>query len=183
MNALAVVAAIGALTGRFDTTQRAASALADFGAQAGRGQREILRGAGGHVLLADESYNANPASMRAALMALALVPRSEYPRRIAVLGDMLELGARSRELHEGLSEAIEAAGIDVVFAAGPHMKSLFDRLPSARRGAWAATSAELAPLLRGRIGVGDAIVVKGSYGSRMGPLVDAIKSEFSVGEA
>lgn len=179
MNALAVVAALRTLTGRFDRTQAGADALAGFGAQAGRGQREILKGNGGQLLLADESYNANPASMRAALMALALVPRSEYRRRIAVLGDMLELGHQSRALHEGLAEAIDAAEIDLVFAAGPHMKSLFDRLAPARRGAWAPSSAGLAPLLKGRITEGDAVVVKGSYGSRMGPLVDAIKSEFS----
>ena len=89
---------------------------------------------GGSILLVDESYNANPASMRAALAALALVPRTEYPRRIAVLGDMLELGERSAELHAGLDDEVAAAGIDLVFAAGPDMKALFERIEPARRG-------------------------------------------------
>ncbi len=178
MNSLTVVAALEALGSDFESTIHAIGALATFGAPAGRGAREILRNSSGTVLLADESYNANPASMRAALAALALVPRSDYPRRVAILGDMLELGSAAPELHAGLADAIASAGIDVVYTAGPNMKALHDRLDAARRGAWAPSSAELEPALQGAIRPGDAVVVKGSFGSRMAPLVKAIKSQF-----
>ena len=178
MNSLGVVAALEALGNDFETTIHAIGALASFSAPEGRGAREVLHGAGGTVLLADESYNANPASMRAALAAIALVPRSDYPRRVAVLGDMLELGHAAPELHASLADAIATAGIDVVYTAGPHMKALHDRLDAGRRGAWAPSSAELEHALQGAIRPGDAVVVKGSFGSRMAPLVQAIKSQF-----
>jgi UDP-N-acetylmuramoyl-tripeptide--D-alanyl-D-alanine ligase len=95
-----------------------------------------------------------------------------------VLGDMLELGPSGPEMHAALAEAIEDNGIEQVFTAGPLMQNLWSRLPSALRGAHAATSAELTPLLLPRLQAGDAIVVKGSLGSRMGPLVKAIRDRF-----
>ena len=130
------------------------------------------------ILLVDESYNANPASMRAALATLALVPRQDFLRRIAVVGDMLELGEQSRELHKGLKEAIDAAGIDLVFACGPDMAALVDLLPTDKRGAWAANSKGLEPALLASVRPGDAVMVKGSLGSRMAPLVELLKSRF-----
>ncbi len=175
-NSAAVIAAIEALGQDFESTIHAIGALATFGAPTGRGAREKISRGGGTILLVDESYNANPASMRAALAALALVPRMEYARRIAVLGDMLELGEASRDLHAGLSEAIANAGIDLVFAAGPHMKSLYDRVDPLRRGLWAETSAGLKDALSGAVMAGDAVMVKGSFGSRMGPLVEALRA-------
>lgn len=175
-NSVAVIAAIEALGQDFESTIHAIGALATFGAPAGRGAREKLRSGSGSILLVDESYNANPASMRAALAALALVPRSEYPRRIAVLGDMLELGVASRDLHGGLAPAVAAAGVDLVFAAGPDMKALYDRLDPARRGHWAETSAGLKDALADAVTAGDAVMVKGSFGSRMGLLVDALRA-------
>jgi UDP-N-acetylmuramoyl-tripeptide--D-alanyl-D-alanine ligase len=179
-NSLAVIAAVEALGQDFEGTIHALGALSGFGAPAGRGARETLRLPGGSILLVDESYNANPASMRAALQALALVPRATCPRRIAVLGDMLELGERSAELHASLADAVSAAGIDVVLAAGPFMKSLVDAIDPARRGAWAETSAGLADALLDIIRPGDAVMVKGSYGSRMGPLVDALRASIAA---
>jgi UDP-N-acetylmuramoyl-tripeptide--D-alanyl-D-alanine ligase len=175
-NSAAVIAAIEATGQDFESTIHAAGALAQFGAPAGRGQRETLVCEGGSILLVDESYNANPASMRAALAALALVPRADYRRRIAVLGDMLELGMAAGELHGGLSDAVAEAGIDLVFAAGPHMKVLFERIEPGRRGAWAETAAGLVPALSGAVRPGDAVMVKGSYGSRMGPVVEALRA-------
>jgi UDP-N-acetylmuramoyl-tripeptide--D-alanyl-D-alanine ligase len=175
-NSAAVIAAIEALGQDFESTIHAIGALATFGAPTGRGAREKISRSGGTILLVDESYNANPASMRAALAALALVPRSEYPRRIAVLGDMLELGEASRDLHAGLADAVADAGIDLVFAAGPHMKALYDRVDPLRRGSWADTSAGLRDALAGAVMAGDAVMVKGSFGSRMGPLVDALRA-------
>ena len=115
-------------------------------------------------------------TIAAALLALAPLPRTAHPRRIAVLGDMLELGTQARVLHEGLAGAIGEADVDLVFAAGPNMRHLFDALPAERRGAWAATSAELQPAVVAALAAGDVVMIKGSNGSRMAPLVAAVKS-------
>jgi UDP-N-acetylmuramoyl-tripeptide--D-alanyl-D-alanine ligase len=129
---------------------------------------------GGPILLIDESYNANPASMRSALAAMATVPRDRFPRRIAVLGDMLELGDDAIRLHEALNEPVDAAEVDLVFACGPHMQRLFAALPAARRGAWGPTSQEIVTPLVAAVQSGDVVMVKGSLGSRMAPLVEAL---------
>ncbi len=178
MNSLAVAGAIEALGNDFEGTIHAIGALAGFGAPQGRGARERLSGGSGAILLIDESYNANPASMRAALEAMALVPRTEYPRRVAVLGDMLELGEAAPELHAGLLSTVEATGVDLVFAAGPDMKALYDRLPVARQGHWAATSDGLVEAVTAQVHVGDTVMVKGSFGSRMGPIVAVLRARF-----
>jgi UDP-N-acetylmuramoyl-tripeptide--D-alanyl-D-alanine ligase len=170
-NSLAVLAALRALGADI---MRAVPALASLAAPVGRGARTLLGEPDAHVLLIDESYNANPASMRAALAAVATTPREEFPRRVAVLGDMLELGDASAELHRGLKEAVDAAGIDLVFACGPMMKLLMDDLPAAKHGAWAASSLELAPALLDGVKPGDVVMIKGSLGSRMAPLVEAL---------
>ncbi len=170
-NSLAVVAALDALGA---DVERAVPALADLTAAKGRGARVEAKVKDGAILLIDESYNANPASMRSALAAMATVPRGANPRRIAVLGDMLELGAESGRLHEDLKEAVDAAEVDLVFACGPNMQRLFAVLPAAKRGAWAETSEGiLAPLLAA-VRAGDVVMIKGSLGSCMAPLVDAL---------
>ena len=153
-------------------------ALAKFTPPAGRGQRHELAIHGGSVLVIDESYNANPASMRSALALLGQTMAPPTGRRIAALGDMLELGEEGPALHAKVAEAVAAARIDLVFCAGPLMKSLFDALPKARRGAWAETAAELQPKLLDRLKTGDVVMVKGSNGSRMGPIVAAMKERF-----
>jgi UDP-N-acetylmuramoyl-tripeptide--D-alanyl-D-alanine ligase len=160
----------------------AALALADLKAPVGRGERMTLDLPGGSALLIDESYNANPTSMRAALALLGQVPMSGLGRRIAVLGDMLELGPEGAALHAALAEAVPANAIDVVFCAGPLMKSLWDALPSERRGGYAESATALEPLLLGAITSGDAVMVKGSLGSRMGPIVKALKRRYSRAE-
>ena len=149
----------------------AAAALAAMRAPKGRGERHRLAVAGGNVELIDDSYNASPASMRAAITVLAAARPGAGGRRIAVLGDMLELGARSSDLHVALAEPLSAAGIDLVFAAGPRMAELFRSLPAAMRGADVATAAELTPRLREALRPGDVVLVKGSAGSRMGMVV------------
>jgi UDP-N-acetylmuramoyl-tripeptide--D-alanyl-D-alanine ligase len=170
-NSLAVLAGVVALGGDLDA---AALALSELKPPPGRGARAEIRLAGGPITLIDESYNANPASMRAALANLALVaPRGG--RRIAALGDMLELGPRAPELHAGLAEAIETAGIDLVFLSGPMMRHLYDRLPASRRGAYAPNSQVLADEVAARIAPGDAIMIKGSLGSRMKIIVDRLQ--------
>lgn len=173
LNALAVLAACNAVGADVD---KAAAALATFGPPAGRGSREDVLVSGGAILLIDESYNANPASMAAALAAMASVPRDRYPRRVAVLGDMLELGDRAVALHTELSGAMAAAGIDIAFAAGPMMRHLYDALPPACRGMWAETSAGLETVLKERLAAGDVVMIKGSNGSRMAPLVALVRS-------
>jgi UDP-N-acetylmuramoyl-tripeptide--D-alanyl-D-alanine ligase len=174
-NTLAVLAAVK-LAGA--DLSAAAEALGAIHAPEGRGERFVIETERGPVCIVDESYNANPASMRAALATLGLTPRSAYKRRIAVLGDMLELGSDSLKLHRELAEAVDAAGIDVVFASGADMASLFEALPEKRRGAYAKTSDELAPALLSSVQPGDIVMVKGSLGSRMAPLVEGLKREF-----
>jgi UDP-N-acetylmuramoyl-tripeptide--D-alanyl-D-alanine ligase len=175
-NSLAVVAALDALGADLE---RAVGALADLTAAKGRGARVEVRVKDGAILLIDESYNANPASMRSALAAMATVPRDANPRRIAVLGDMLELGPESGRLHQDLKEPVDAAEVDLVFACGPNMQRLFAALPAAKRGTWAETSEGIVAPLLSAVRAGDVVMVKGSLGSRMAPLVDALmqKSE------
>ncbi len=172
-NALAVFAALNALDLDLD---RALPALGDIQATAGRGARMRFQASDGRdILVIDESYNANPASMRAALAALGAVPRADFSRRIAVLGDMLELGASSGQLHTELKTALESADVDLVFASGPNMRLLYEALPQSRQGGWAEASSGIAIQLCQAVKGGDAVMIKGSLGSRMGPLVVALK--------
>jgi UDP-N-acetylmuramoyl-tripeptide--D-alanyl-D-alanine ligase len=105
---------------------------------------------------------------------MATVPRSRFPRRIAVLGDMLELGENGPALHAGLNEPVDAAEVDLVFACGPNMQRLFEALPQARRGGWAPTSDGIAAAVTGTVRGGDVVMIKGSLGSRMAPIVEAL---------
>ena len=175
MNSLSVLAAarlIGA------DLALAALSLADLTPPQGRGARQRLSAAGGEMILMDESYNANPASMRAALENLGRLAPAGHGRRIAVLGDMLELGHSGPAMHAGLAPAIEDNRVDLVFAAGPLMRNLYDALPSARRGAYAASSAALEAHVLDALRAGDVVTVKGSLGSKMGPLVKAMVTRF-----
>jgi UDP-N-acetylmuramoyl-tripeptide--D-alanyl-D-alanine ligase len=176
-NSLAVLATLTAVG---VDAMRGLPALARVSASPGRGARTLLDAPGGQILLIDESYNANPASMRAALATLEFIPREEFPRRVAVLGDMLELGEASADLHRALKEAIDAAGVDLVVACGPMMRLLVDDLAPERR-VWGATSAELEAALLGIVEPGDVVMIKGSLGSRMAPLVAAVLGRFGPG--
>ncbi|HEY7084011.1 MAG TPA: UDP-N-acetylmuramoylalanyl-D-glutamyl-2,6-diaminopimelate--D-alanyl-D-alanine ligase [Hyphomicrobiaceae bacterium] len=176
-NSLAVLASLTAVG---VDAMRCLPALARVSAPPGRGARTLLDAPGGQILLIDESYNANPASMRAALATMGSIPREEFPRRIAVLGDMLELGEASAELHRALRQAIDAAGVDLVVACGPMMRLLLDDLAPERR-VWAATSDELEAALLGVVEAGDVVMIKGSLGTRMAPLVAAILGRFGPG--
>jgi UDP-N-acetylmuramoyl-tripeptide--D-alanyl-D-alanine ligase len=158
----------------------AAEALGQFRPPVGRGQRHVLHVRGARATLLDESYNANPASMRAAIEVLA---QARSGRRIAVLGDMLELGHQAEDMHRDLAGPLENARVDLVFAAGPHMRALFEALPGPRRGAWAATAAEIEEAVIGEIRPGDVVMVKGSLGSKMGPIVAALNRRFAAAES
>ncbi len=177
-NSLAVVAALLALHA---DVEAAVPALAGMTAAKGRGARRELKLEDGAILLIDESYNANPASMRSALAAMATVPRQRFKRRIAVLGDMLELGEESGRLHEDLKEPVDAAEVDLVFACGPHMQRLYAALPEARRGEWGPTSQDILGPLIAAVRGGDVVMIKGSLGSRMEPLVEALVRKSETG--
>ena len=168
MNAIAVLLAVRELGGDI---RRAASALAEFSALKGRGAR--FRAGGIEII--DESYNANPASMTAALDLLAGAQPGPEGRRVVVLGDMLELGPQSAALHRSLTAPIASAQADVVFLCGPQMASLWQALPEKTRGAYAEKSTELAPLVARAVRNGDVVLVKGSFGSRMAAIIDALK--------
>jgi UDP-N-acetylmuramoyl-tripeptide--D-alanyl-D-alanine ligase len=175
LNSLAVLAAV-ALVGA--DLALAALALVNLKPAAGRGARATLSVPGGAALLIDESYNANPASMAAAIALLGQAPVKKRGRRIAVLGDMLELGPPGPELHRALAGPLAAANVDLVFCSGPLMRSLWEALPSSRRGGYAETAAALEPAVLDVIRDGDAVMVKGSLGSKMGPIVKALERQF-----
>jgi UDP-N-acetylmuramoyl-tripeptide--D-alanyl-D-alanine ligase len=158
---------------------KAAGALSTFRAPKGRGHRTTLKTSDGKITLIDESYNANPASMRAALAVLGQVKIKG--RRIAVLGDMLELGGEARSLHLALADAVEA-DVDLLFAAGENMRALFEATPQERRGRWAATSEDLTAAVLDAVKADDAVMIKGSLGSRMGPIVDALAQRFAASD-
>jgi UDP-N-acetylmuramoyl-tripeptide--D-alanyl-D-alanine ligase len=167
MDGVAAIAAAAALN---VPAQRAAAALDGFVPVTGRGARRILDLPGGPVVLLDESYNASAVAMRAAFEVLALQPAH---RRIAVLGDMLELGGYGTAEHLSLVPSL-AVTADLVFACGSEMRRLFDSLPSRLRGGWVANSAALAPIVAAAVQPGDAVLVKGSLGSRMKLVVEAL---------
>jgi UDP-N-acetylmuramoyl-tripeptide--D-alanyl-D-alanine ligase len=136
----------------------------------------------GAITLIDDSYNANPASMRAALAVLAAssvthdTGRISRGRRLAFLGDMLELGPTEHALHSGLAALPEIDGIDQFHLAGPRMRSLHEALPAGKRGEWFEDSAALAERARRLVDAGDVCMVKGSLGMAMRRVVEAIKA-------
>jgi len=169
MNALAALAVARHLTG--SSGNRIAQALQSFAPIVGRGARRQIAVPGGTALLLDESYNGNPASIRAALAVLRLQPAR---RRIAVLGDMLELGEVGPAEHRALAADVAAAA-DHLFACGPLMGELFAATPQPMRGAHTPDSASLAPIVASALAPGDAVLVKGSLGSRMKFVVNALE--------
>jgi UDP-N-acetylmuramoyl-tripeptide--D-alanyl-D-alanine ligase len=167
MNAVAALAAAAALG---TDPLRGATALATFSPVGGRGARRRIAVAGGKALLLDESYNASAAAVRAALAVLALQPAG---RRVAVLGDMLELGDDGPAEHIGLAPAVSASA-DALFTCGPLMRLLFEAVPPALRASHQDDSAALAPVVAAALRPGDAVLVKGSLGMRMRRVVEAI---------
>ncbi|MFV2002696.1 MAG: UDP-N-acetylmuramoyl-tripeptide--D-alanyl-D-alanine ligase, partial [Paracoccaceae bacterium] len=179
LGALAAVHALGA-----DVTI-AANDLAQWRPGPGRGMREtvFLDAADDRLTLSllDDAYNANPASMAAALAVLAAsqpcddVGRVRHGRRIAVLGDMLELGANAVQMHKDLARLEAMNAIDTVHCVGPDMHELYRELAAHQRGEWRETAAGLADEMHRHVDAGDIILVKGSQGSRVSIVVDAIR--------
>ncbi len=155
-----------------------AAALASFGPAKGRGERFTLAAPGGALTLIDESYNANPVSMRAALALLGATAPGLNGRRIAVIGDMLELGADGAALHAQLAPDLKAQAVDLLFGAGPLTRALYDAAPGAMRGAHADRVEDLGKPLIAALRAGDVVMIKGSNGSRMGPLAASLRELF-----
>jgi UDP-N-acetylmuramoyl-tripeptide--D-alanyl-D-alanine ligase len=173
-NALAVLLGVSALGADLNA---AAQALATLSPVKGRGVATIVPIPGGSFTLIDESYNASPAAMRAAFAVLAMQPRAGDGRKLAALGDMLELGAAAADDHAALAGDIASAGIEQVFTAGPLMRRLRDALPAALRGGHAERAADLAPLVAESVRPGDIVLVKGSAGSQMGAVIAALRAK------
>jgi UDP-N-acetylmuramoyl-tripeptide--D-alanyl-D-alanine ligase len=169
LGVLAVIAALGA------DAERAAADMASLSALAGRGAREKINAPRGVFELIDESYNANPLSMAAAIATLGRARPGAGGRRIAVLGDMLELGPTAGELHADLAKPLAEQRIDVVFASGPLMQHLWQTIAEGQRGGYAASSAEIAPTVAAAVRTGDVVMIKGSYGSKMRTVVEALR--------
>ncbi len=162
----------------------AASDLGQWKPAAGRGTRE-------HITLdiveetsfdlIDDAFNANPTSLAAALdVLIAATPKDGMGRvgkgrRIAILGDMLELGPTEIALHEAVAQHPHLNKIDLIHCVGPRMKSLYAKLPRAQRGEWVADARDLAARSRSLIDAGDILLVKGSKGIKVSLIVDALR--------
>ena len=178
-NALGVLLAAEALGADVDGV---AAALAGFTPQKGRGERSSLMVGDGAFTLIDESYNANPASMRAALTLLGDTKPGPGGRRIAVVGDRLELGADGAALHADLAPCLAKNWVELLFAAGPLSKALADNAPPSTRAHWGAKSSDIEAAVLDAVRPGDVVMVKGSNGSRMGPIVAAMRLRFCASE-
>ncbi|MER8748600.1 UDP-N-acetylmuramoylalanyl-D-glutamyl-2,6-diaminopimelate--D-alanyl-D-alanine ligase [Mesorhizobium sp. M1050] len=190
-NVLAVLGAAHLVGADLD---KVALALADLSAERGRGKRHVLRHPGGSlsshpggptsshpggpITLIDESYNANPASMAAAMALLNATPVTGEGRRIAVLGDMLELGDHSAKLHAALADLIVGTGTQTVFLGGPEMRALAEILPGEVKTEYRAGVEELKPVLLAALRPGDVVMIKSSKGIGFTKLVDAVLGKF-----
>jgi UDP-N-acetylmuramoyl-tripeptide--D-alanyl-D-alanine ligase len=170
MNALGALAAVSALGADLD---QAIKSLGHWSPFKGRGACETLPFGHGSLTVLDDSYNANPTSMGAALEVLAATPGQG--RRIAFVGDMKELGPQEEALHAGLADHPAMGQVDQVHCIGPLMRALFDALPPQKRGSWHATSAEVLPELHDHIHAGDIVLAKGSLSMALGRIVDDIR--------
>ncbi|MBK18555.1 MAG: UDP-N-acetylmuramoylalanyl-D-glutamyl-2, 6-diaminopimelate--D-alanyl-D-alanine ligase [Rhodospirillaceae bacterium] len=172
-NSLAVLAAISAVDADIAA---AAKTLSELSPIAGRGERRIIELSDSTFTIIDESYNANPASMRAAMDTLAATRPGPCAKRIAVLGDMRELGTRSAEYHLALADVIAEHGIDKVYACGEHMAAMFDALPAELKGGYRESAEDLGPVVSNKVRAGDVITVKGSLASGMKTVVDQLSA-------
>ncbi len=175
MNSLAVLAAVHALGA---DVAAASKTLGEISALPGRGIRHILSIPGGTITLIDESYNANPASMRAAIETLGAARIQPPGRRITALGDMRELGGKSRDYHSALATQLTENNIDRVFATGAEMAAMFDALPKTMQAGFAPDAEAIAETLIGQIRPNDIVMVKGSFASGMSHVVSALREEF-----
>jgi len=173
LNMLAALAAADAIGA--DLNQSIA-ALSKLEPAEGRGQRTVIQAGDGEAVLIDESYNANPSSMAASISLLGAAAPGEGGRRIAVLGEMLELGPDGPQLHADLAPALVTAGIDRVYAAGELMRHLWDALPENMRGLYAGSAVGLVGPVEDAVKSGDVIMIKGSNASKVSAVAKALQS-------
>lgn len=179
LNALSVLAAVKLSGGDLN---KAAREIGKIEPLPGRGKREMIDvgDANNPVILIDESYNASPVAMKAAFKVLAMIDPGRGGRRIAILGDMYELGADAPRLHQELIMPLEAAGVQLVYTSGPLMKNLYNALPKEKRGAHIDDTRELASIVPDVLRPGDVVMVKGSRGPgekpRMQLVVEALRA-------
>ena len=172
LNSIAVLAAAGAMGADLEI---AAAALAGVAPTKGRGQVFQVGVADGKIEVIDETYNASPVAVRAAFDVLAASKPGRGGRRVVVLGDMLELGTRAKDEHMALAEDIKTHDFDLVFACGQYMSDILDALPRELAGGRAGTSQQLAKIVQAKLRAGDLVLVKGSAGSHMGKVIEAIR--------
>ena len=173
MNSLAVLAALSAAGAQLDP---ALAALAEVRAPKGRGAAVALHLPVGSFTLIDESYNASPAAVRAAFAVLQAHTPAQSGRRIAVLGDMLELGAQAGAEHAALGRNLAALDVAHVFAVGPEARALFDALRPDQRAGWYPDSAAAAQPVADALTAGDVVLVKGSLGIRMSAIIERLRA-------
>ena len=179
MNSLAVMGAVKVMGADLAL---AGFEYAKLQAADGRGRRYSVELSGGALTVVDESYNANPASMRATIETLGASTPGPRGRRIAVLGDMLELGPNGPSFHAEIAEAINTSNIDMVFCSGPLMANLWDALPDIRRGLYGASSKDLVEAVKAECHGGDIVMIKGSLGSAMKPIVDTLVAQSKLAQ-
>jgi UDP-N-acetylmuramoyl-tripeptide--D-alanyl-D-alanine ligase len=182
LNSVAVLAALLA-TAEGDDWTSAMAPLRGFMVPPGRGAQRVVQIAAGRIRLIDESYNANPASMRAALAVLAATQPAGAGRRIAVLGDMRELGDLGPRLHHELAASVADSKVDLLFACGPLMRNLVDAVAPATRPHWSEKSTALVQPLLDVLADGDVVMVKGSLGTNMAPIVSALFRQDTAGHS
>lgn len=174
-NVLAVLGAVHFVGADVD---QAIFSLQSIAAPSGRGvQLKLKAKDGGDYRLIDESYNASPIAMQAAFKVLGKVDVHEQGRRIAVLGDMRELGAESAEIHRSLANDLLENDVDMLYASGPHMKSLYEALPRNMQAGYAASSDGLVSMVLDAVQRGDVVLIKGSLGSKMKVVLDALVAQ------
>jgi UDP-N-acetylmuramoyl-tripeptide--D-alanyl-D-alanine ligase len=178
MNTLAVIGAVSALGLPLEPSL---AALTRLKVLKGRGLRLTVQlSGGGSFELIDDSYNASPVSVAGALDILGRIAPAPGGRRIAILGDMRELGDAGPGLHAGLAPGVTSNHIDQVFLVGPLMRHLADALPAGVVAGRTEASAEMAPIAAAAIRAGDVVTVKGSLGTNMAPIVAALSARGSV---
>lgn len=175
-NSLGALAAIAAIGGDIET---AAASLADIRPPRGRGATERLALPQGEIMLIDESYNASPAAMRAAFAVLCNHKPAAGGRRVAILGDMLELGQNAEADHTVLGRALADLPVDAVYAAGPEMPALVAALRPEQRAGHSLNTAALAVQIVSSLREGDVVLVKGSLGIGMARIISALREAAS----
>ena len=170
LDSLAVLGAVDALGA---STLQAIQTLQTLNPTNGRGCTQKINVDNKEITLIDDAYNANPASMQAGLESLSFYTK----RKIAVLGDMLELGEEGQKRHLDLLDILSHNGVEKVFAVGNLMHTVFELLPEHQQGAWCETVEQMVPVLLNALQDGDIVYVKSSHGTGLYKLVDKLKGK------